>query len=55
VKISDANLGYVTMWHTGPDGNGADVSAPEREIDEWVYALHGLRAEEIKIAEESAK
>ena len=27
----------------------ADVSALEREIDEWVYAFYGLTPEEIKI------
>lgn len=31
----------------------ADVSAWEREIDERVYALYGLRAEEIRMIEES--
>jgi hypothetical protein len=31
------------------------VSALEREIDELVYALYGLTAEEIKIVEDSAK
>jgi type I restriction-modification system DNA methylase subunit len=32
----------------------ADVSALEREIDQLVYALYGLTADEIKIVEESA-
>ncbi|MCX7905989.1 MAG: hypothetical protein N2561_00410 [Bacteroidetes bacterium] len=32
----------------------ADVSAPEREIDERVYRFYGLTAEKIKIVEESA-
>jgi hypothetical protein len=34
---------------------GADVSALEREMDEWVHALYGLTPEEIKIVEGSAK
>ena len=34
---------------------GADVSAWEREIDQLVYALYGLRPEEIQIVEEEAK
>jgi hypothetical protein len=33
----------------------ADTSAWEREIDERVYRLYGLTAEEIKIVEEGAK
>jgi hypothetical protein len=33
----------------------ADVSAWEREIDERVYRLYGLTAEEIKIVEEGVK
>jgi hypothetical protein len=33
----------------------ADVSAWEREIDERVYRLYGLTAEEIKLVEESGK
>ena len=32
---------------------GADVSGLEREIDELVYALYGLTADEIKLVEES--
>ncbi len=31
----------------------ADVAAQEREIDERVYALYGLRPEEIRMFEES--
>lgn len=31
----------------------ADTSALERQIDEWVYALHGLTTEEIKLVENS--
>ena len=34
---------------------GADVSALERELDELVYALYGLTAEEIKLVEESGQ
>jgi hypothetical protein len=34
---------------------GADTSALEREIDELVYALYGLTAEEIKLVEGAAK
>jgi hypothetical protein len=34
---------------------GADVSAWEREIDELVYALYGLTAEEIKLVEETTQ
>jgi hypothetical protein len=34
---------------------GADVSAREREIDKWVYALYGLTPDEIKVVEASAK
>ncbi|MEK7683876.1 MAG: hypothetical protein AAB466_00475 [Verrucomicrobiota bacterium] len=30
---------------------GADVSAVERELDEWVSALYGLTPEEIKLVE----
>jgi hypothetical protein len=33
----------------------ADVAALERELDERVYRLYGLTAEEIKIVEEIAK
>jgi hypothetical protein len=33
----------------------AEVTAWEREIDERVYRLYGLTAEEIKLVEESAK
>ena len=33
----------------------ADVSAWEREIDERVYRLYGLAAEEIKIVEEDGR
>ena len=33
----------------------ADTAALEREIDERVYRLYGLTAEEIKIVEESSK
>ena len=33
----------------------ADTAALEREIDERVYRLYGLTAEEIKIVEESGK
>ena len=33
----------------------ADTSALEREIDQQVYALHGLTPEEIKIVEEAGK
>jgi hypothetical protein len=32
----------------------ADTSALEREIDELVYALYGLTADEIKIIKEAA-
>jgi hypothetical protein len=32
-----------------------DVSALEREIDELVYALYGLRPEEVKLVEGAAK
>ena len=34
---------------------GADVSGLEGEIDQLVYALYGLTAEEIKIVEGAAK
>jgi hypothetical protein len=34
---------------------GVDVSAWEREIDEWVNALYGLTPEEIKLVEGAAK
>ena len=34
---------------------GADVSAWEREIDQRVYALYGLTADEIKIVEDSTR
>jgi len=34
---------------------GADVSAWERELDEWVYALYGLTPEEIKLVEGQTK
>jgi hypothetical protein len=37
------------------DGHPADTSAREREIDERVYRLYGLTAEEIKILEESTQ
>jgi len=37
-----------------PRDAGADVSALEREIDELVYALHGLTPEEIQIVEGNA-
>ena len=33
---------------------GADVSAWERELDVWVYAIHGLTPEEIKLVEGAA-
>lgn len=33
---------------------GADVSALERELDEFVYAIHGLTPEEIKLVEGAA-
>jgi adenine-specific DNA-methyltransferase len=33
----------------------ADVSAMEREIDQLVYALYGLTAEEIQIVEGATK
>ena len=33
----------------------ADTAALEREIDERVYRLYGLTAEEIKIVEEAGK
>lgn len=33
----------------------ADVSAPERELDELVYALCGLTPEEVKLVEGAAK
>jgi adenine-specific DNA-methyltransferase len=33
----------------------ADVTAWEREIDERVYRLYGLTAEEIKLVEEGGK
>ena len=33
----------------------ADTAALEREIDERVYRLYGLTAEEIKVVEESAQ
>jgi hypothetical protein len=33
----------------------ADTAALEREIDEWVYRLYGLTAEEIKIVEEGSR
>ena len=46
------------MWRScshGRRGNVyADVSALEREIDELVYALHGLTPEEIQIVEGNA-
>ncbi len=32
----------------------ADTTALEREIDERVYRLHGLTADEIKLVEEGA-
>lgn len=32
-----------------------DTAASEREIDERVYRLYGLTADEIKLVEESAK
>ena len=33
----------------------ADTAALEREIDERVYRLYGLTAEEIKIVEETSR
>jgi len=33
----------------------ADTTALEREIDERVYRLYGLTADEIKLVEESAR
>jgi hypothetical protein len=33
----------------------ADTAAQEREIDERVYHLYGLTAEEIKIVEETSR
>jgi hypothetical protein len=33
----------------------AETLALEREIDEWVYRLYGLTADEIKIVEEAGK
>jgi hypothetical protein len=33
---------------------GANTSALERKIDDWVYTLYGLTQEEIKIVEENA-
>jgi hypothetical protein len=33
----------------------AGMSALERQIDEWVYALYGLTPQEIKIVEGAAK
>ena len=38
---------------TKAGGEVADTAALEREIDERVYRLYGLTAEEIKIVEEA--
>jgi hypothetical protein len=35
--------------------NGFAVAAPEREIDEQVYALYGLTPEEIRIVEKTSR
>jgi adenine-specific DNA-methyltransferase len=38
-----------------PKAKRADTAALEREIDERVYRLYGLTAEEIKLVEEAGK
>ena len=38
-----------------PRDAGADVSALEREIDELVYAIHGLSKDEIKNVEDGGR
>ena len=45
---------YPLLKAKRSDG-AADTAALEREIDERVYRLYGLTAEEIKIVEESSK
>jgi hypothetical protein len=44
--------GILSAKRAAPD---ADTTALEREIDERVYRLYGLTADEIKLVEESAK
>jgi hypothetical protein len=55
---SDRNLAAKRRdaWaNVSPCDAQAGVSALEREIDELVYALYGLTAEEIKMVEEASR
>ena len=42
------------IWKTRRASAAGDVSALEREIDELVYVLYRLTAEEIRIVESSS-